>query len=124
MTVSGAPLVSVIIPCYNLGAYLDEAIQSVLCQTVQDFEIVVLDDGSTDQLTQSVRTVSPWPRMTVLHSEHRGVVSARNILIQHARGEYLCALDAADKLHPQYIEKTLAALAHDPSLTFVSSRLR
>src|SRR6185503_16530989 len=72
--VSGAvtPLVSVIIPCYNHGAYLDEAIQSVLAQTVQDFEILVVDDGSTEHETVAFIESHVWPRTTRFRTEHGG----------------------------------------------------
>jgi glycosyltransferase involved in cell wall biosynthesis len=124
MTSSAGPLVSVIVPCYNLGAYLDEAIQSVLAQTVQDFEILVVDDGSTDEATRALCASGEWPQTTLYRIDNRGLAGARNFLIERARGHYLCALDADDKLHPRYFEHTLAAFERDPSLTFVSTRMQ
>lgn len=118
------PLVSVIIPCYNLGAYIDEAIQSVLAQTRDDFEILVVDDGSTDEATRTLLASRTWPATKVFRTENRGLGGARNFLIERAQGRYLCALDADDKLHPQYFETTLAAFGRDPALTFVSTRLQ
>ncbi len=124
MNLMSPPLVSVVIPCFNLGAYLDEAIQSVLAQTVQDFEIHVVDDGSTDEATRSLLASADWRRTTVYRTENRGLARARNLLIERSRGEYLCALDADDKLHPQHFEKTLAKFDQEPRLTFVSTRLQ
>jgi len=124
VNITKPPLISVIIPCYNLGAYVDEAIRSVLNQTVQDFEILVIDDGSTDALTQNVFAQTEWPRTTVFRTENRGLARARNFLIERSRGTYLCALDADDKLHPKYFETTLGEFARDPGLTFVSTRLQ
>ena len=121
---SMTPLISVIIPCYNLGAYVDEAIQSVLAQTVQDFEILVLDDGSSDPHTVQLLANASWPHTTTFRTANSGVARARNFLIQRSRGDFLCALDADDKLHPQYFERTLAAFEASPDLTFVASRLQ
>ena len=119
-----SPLISVIIPCYNLGAYIDETIQSVLAQTVQDFEILVVDDGSTDVHTANLLASASWPRTQVFRTPNGGVARARNTLIQRSSARFLCALDADDKLHPQYFEKALAAFEVAPDLTFVSTRLQ
>jgi glycosyltransferase involved in cell wall biosynthesis len=121
---TGRPLVSVIIPCYNLGPYIDEAIQSVLSQTVQDVEILVVDDGSTDPATTDLLRSSHWPQTRIFFTANRGLAAARNFLVEQAAGEFLCALDADDKLHPEYLARTLDALRRDRSLTFVSSRFR
>ncbi|HEX2462697.1 MAG TPA: glycosyltransferase [Vicinamibacterales bacterium] len=118
------PRVTVLIPCYNQGAYLDDAVESVLAQTYQDFEILIVDDGSTDPDTVRLFDGYVRPKTTVYRTPNRKLAAARNFLIQRARGEYLCALDADDKLHPQYLEKTTAALERDPSLGFVSTRLQ
>lgn len=114
------PAISVIITCHNLGRYLAEAVDSVLAQTFQDFEILIVDDGSTDRETQQVLASFTRPRTTVYATPNRGVPAARNFLIRRARGEYLCALDADDVLHPSYFEKGVALLEADPGLTFVS----
>jgi glycosyltransferase involved in cell wall biosynthesis len=121
---NAAPRVSVIIPCYNLGRYVGEAVESVLAQTVQDFEILVVDDGSTDRHTQQLLASPPWPGVTVFRTPNGGVGRARNFLIERARGSFLCALDADDRLHPEYFERTLAAFARDQSLTFVSTHMQ
>lgn len=118
-----APRISVIIPCFNLGAYLDEAVDSVFGQTFQDFEILIVDDGSTDPETRRLLSGYRRPRTAVFRTENRGLAAARNFLIQRARGEYLCALDADDKLHPRYFERAIARFDEDPSLTFVSTWL-
>src|SRR5262245_47528368 len=116
---SKRPLVSVVIPCFNLGAYLDETVQSVLTQTVSDFEILIVDDGSTDAVTRDLLAGGRWPRAQVFRTENRGLARARNFLLGHARGEFICALDADDKLHPRYLESALSAFEQDPGLTFV-----
>jgi len=119
-----APRVSVLVPCYNLGAFLDEAVDSVQAQTCQDFEILIVDDGSTDPATVRLLDGYDRPRTTVYRTPNQGLAAARNFLIARARGKYLCALDADDKLHPQYLERTLATLEHDPSLGFASTKMQ
>jgi hypothetical protein len=118
------PRVSVIVPCYNLGAYLEEAVDSVLSQTYQDFEILVVDDGSTDPVTIQLLDGFERPRTTVYRTANQGLAAARNFLIERARGDYLCALDADDKLHPQYLERTVATLDGDPALGFASTKMQ
>jgi glycosyltransferase involved in cell wall biosynthesis len=119
--VTDTPAVSVIVPCYNLGAYVTEAVDSVLAQTYPDFEIVVVNDGSTDPATNAVLAALDRPRTTVLTTENRGLPAARNHAIRHARGRYVCALDADDRLHPQFLDKTIGVLERDPSVAFVST---
>ena len=121
---SAAPRVSVAIPCYNLGAYVTEAVDSVLAQTYQDFEILIVDDGSTDPATIHVLDALDRPKTTLFRTPNRGLAAARNFLIGHARGEYLCALDADDRLHPDYLARTVAVLEHDASIGFVSTRMQ
>lgn len=113
-----------IIPCYNLGQYLDEAVGSVLSQTYQDFEIVIVDDGSTDPFTQTLLADYRRPRTRVITVPHGGLATARNVAIANSSGEYLCALDADDRLAASFLEKTVRVLDEDPSVTFVSSWLR
>jgi glycosyltransferase involved in cell wall biosynthesis len=114
----------VIIPCYNLGEYLDEAVQSVLSQTYQNFEILIVNDGSTEPATAALLEGYRRPRARVIHMGHGGLAAARNLGIAHAAGEYLCALDADDRLEPTYFEKAVPVLDADPSIAFVSCWLR
>jgi glycosyltransferase involved in cell wall biosynthesis len=115
--------VSVIIPCFNLGEHLEEAVDSVLAQSCRDVEILVVDDGSTDPRTVELLAGFERPRTRLYRTENRGLPAARNFLIEHAGGEYLCALDADDKLHPSFLEKASAILDRDPSISFVSNWL-
>jgi glycosyltransferase involved in cell wall biosynthesis/SAM-dependent methyltransferase len=118
------PKVSVIIPCYNIGHYLDDAVDSVLEQTFEDFEILIVDDGSTNRDTRALIDGYDRPKTRVLSAAHQGVSGARNVGIEHSVGEYLCFLDADDKLDPLFLEKTIAPLERDQSLSFVSCWLR
>ena len=101
------PLMSIIIPCFNYGKYLNEAIDSVLNQTFQDFEIIVVDDESTDPYTQEVIASLDRPKTRVIQQKNQRVSMARNNGIREARGKYVCCLDADDLLTPTYLEKCL-----------------
>ncbi len=103
-------LVSIIIPCYNDGATLDEAIASVQHQTWKETEIIIIDDGSDDPETiQAIETLQ-FPRKTVLHTSHIGPSAARNRGITASNGSYILPLDADDIIEPTYIEKALEIL--------------
>jgi glycosyltransferase involved in cell wall biosynthesis len=114
------PAVSVLVPCFNQGQWIDEAIDSVLEQTVQDFEIIVVDDGSTDEATRHRLETQNWPRTRAIRTANRGLPAARNAAARLATGEFLCALDADDRLASTWFEKALAAFDRDPDLAFVS----
>jgi len=117
-----SPTVSVIVPCYNQGIYLDEAIQSVLGQTYQDFEIIIVDDGSDDGLTGLTNDLLRdyrRKRTRVIRTENRGVVSARNTVISHARGKYILPLDADDRIGSEYLEKAVKILDDNPDTGIV-----
>jgi len=118
-----APRVSVVIPCYDLGRFLDEAVDSVLVQTLEDVEIVVVDDGSKDPATVELLAGYRRPRTRVIHTPNRGLAAARNLGIGESRGHYVCALDADDRLAPTFLERAVALLDADPGLAFVSSWL-
>ena len=107
------PEVTVVIPCYNYGRFLDEAVESVLAQTRQDFEIVVVDDGSVDPETRALLDDYQRPKTTVLRTENRGPAAARNTGIRSSNSRYVVSLDADDRLHPRYLEKTTAILDAD-----------
>ncbi|HVH25114.1 MAG TPA: glycosyltransferase family A protein [Vicinamibacterales bacterium] len=118
------PAVSVIVPCHNLGRYLDEAVESVLRQRFQDFEIVIVDDGSTDSETAALLSDYQRPRTRVIRTPHNGLAASRNCGIANTSGRYLCALDADDRLEPEYLARTVQILEEDASVAFVSAWLR
>lgn len=115
-----APIVSVVLTCHNLGQYLGEALASVEAQTFKDFEIVVVDDGSTEPLTLRVLDALDVARIRLIRSERRGLSGARNLGLASTRGRYLCFLDADDLLEPSCLEKSVAELERDPAISFVS----
>jgi glycosyltransferase involved in cell wall biosynthesis len=111
------PLVSVIIPCYNHGAYLNEAFGSIQKQNYPAIEVIVVDDGSEDD-TKQVTLSSPGVKY--VYQANAGLSAARNTGIRHSTGEYLIFLDADDWLYPGAVETNLNYLLQDERLAFVS----
>jgi len=118
------PRVAVIVPCYNLGRYLDEAIDSVLAQSFQDVEIVVVDDGSSDSDTRARLDAFDRPRTRVIRSANRGLPAAKNLGLAETSAPYVCMFDADDRLLPDMLAKSVAALDDDARLAFVSHWVR
>jgi glycosyltransferase involved in cell wall biosynthesis/SAM-dependent methyltransferase len=118
---SGSPIVSVIIPCFNLGRYLHDAISSVIAQTAQPIELIIVNDGSTDPFTRLLLDHIDHSQISVIHQHNRGLPAARNRGIQAARANYICCLDADDRLRPEFFERALPQLVADPAVGFVSS---
>jgi glycosyltransferase involved in cell wall biosynthesis len=116
---SHVPKVSVIIPCYNQGRYLDDAIASVLAQTYQDIEIIVIDDGSTEPETIEILQNYQQPKTRLIRTENRGVAQARNLGIAQSQGTYILPLDADDKIADSYLEKAVTLLENNDKLGIV-----
>jgi glycosyltransferase involved in cell wall biosynthesis/SAM-dependent methyltransferase len=115
--VPGSPLVSVIIPCYNYGHFLAEAIESVRQQDYPAKEIVVVDDGSTDD----TRTVAArYPEVIYVYQPNQGLSAARNTGIQQSHGTYLVFLDADDWLFPGGLATNVRYLQQHPHAAFVA----
>ncbi len=104
----GRVRVSTVIPTYNSAKFLPDAIQSILNQTYQDYEIIVVDDGSTDNTFDIVREFGK--NIRYLRQENKGLGGARNTGIRHANGEYVGLLDADDQWYPNYLE-TMVSIA-------------
>jgi glycosyltransferase involved in cell wall biosynthesis len=121
----GNQLVSVIIPCYNHGKYIEEAINSILDQTYKNVETLIVDDGSTEDYTRRIlpELGKKYPVKVIMNS-NRGVSAARNTAIAEAAGEYILPLDADDTFEPLFIEKTLPVLLSDEKVLAVSSWAR
>ncbi|HKC36827.1 MAG TPA: glycosyltransferase family A protein, partial [Chitinophagaceae bacterium] len=118
------PLVSVIIPCYNDGHYLDDSVSSAKKQTFTDVEIIIVNDGSTDKATLDKLASFNDPLITVLHKENGHLSSARNYGIRHARGEIIVTLDADDIFEKTFIDKGVAALQSNRSVGAVTCYLK
>jgi len=102
--------VSIVVPCYNLGAYVEEAVESALRQTYRDVEVIVVDDGSPDPETRRVLDRVEGPRTRVLRKQNGGCPSALNAGIAAARGEYVLPLSADDRLAPDYVRQAVEVL--------------
>ena len=119
MPSAGTPLVSVIIPIYNGAQTIEHALKSVFAQTLTDFEIVVVDDGSTDDTPSVLARFGD--RIRVIRQSNRGLPGARNAAVAAARGEMLALIDHDDQWLPRKLELTVAALQNDPGASLVYS---
>jgi len=106
------PTVSVIIPFYNRIEWMLEAVESVLAQTYRDFELIVVDDGSTDPFDPA--RLGPDPRVRYLRQENRGPAAARNAGIARACGEFIAFLDADDLYRPRKLEVQVTSMRAHP----------
>lgn len=106
-------MLSVIIPLYNKQDSIAKTIQSVLNQTILDFELIVVDDGSTDNSLAVVQGIED-PRIRIIHKDNGGVCSARNIGIRSARGHYVALLDADDLWDQDYLKEQLRMVSDFP----------
>lgn len=104
------PKISVVIPCYNHGAFLPETLESLRNQTFHDFEVIVVNDGSTDEGTVKRLQQIEQSEVRVIHTANSGVSAARNRGIEEACGEYILPLDADDLIGPSYLARTSAVL--------------
>jgi glycosyltransferase involved in cell wall biosynthesis len=113
-----APLFSVVMPAYNAAATIDAAVASVLRQTVRDFELIVVDDGSTDDTGERVRRLQADGRVTLLEQLNAGPAAARNAGIAVARAPIVSVIDSDDLWLPTYLEVMGSTLADDPGAGF------
>lgn len=114
-----SPRVSVLIPCYNVGRFLADAIDSVLAQTYRDFEIIVVDDGSEDNTAE---VAARYPGLRYIHNRHSGISVSRNLALAEARGEFVVFLDADDMWTPDKLEKQIAYMDSHPDCQLVYTR--
>jgi glycosyltransferase involved in cell wall biosynthesis len=109
------PLVSIIIPTFNYGRYLPDAIESALNQTYPNIEVIVVDDGSTDNTRDIVKL---YP-IQYYYQKNQGVAAASNYGVHQSHGEFFLCLGADDKLFPNYVEKTMKKMMKNPKIGFV-----
>jgi glycosyltransferase involved in cell wall biosynthesis len=118
------PLVSVIMPAFNASRFIDEAIASVLGQTLSDLELLVVDDGSTDGTLQVMRSCAD-PRLRILTQVNRGPSAARNLSLLHMRAsQYVAFLDADDRWDPEKLTRQTAYMEADPTCAVVGCLMR
>jgi glycosyltransferase involved in cell wall biosynthesis len=112
------PLVSALIPTYNYARYMADCVGSVLGQTYPNVELIVVDDGGTDDTRQ--RLENYMDRIRYIYQENQGVGGARNTGIKAARGEYVALLDADDMWHPRKIEMQMRYVQENPNASVVA----
>lgn len=117
------PLISVIVPVYNMEAYLAECLDSILASNYPRFELIVLDDGSTDKSLQIAREYeTKHAAVKVQTQTNAGVSAARNAAIALAQGAYILPVDGDDLIHPDYLAKAVEVLQNHPEVKAVTSR--
>ncbi len=119
------PQISVVIPLYNAERYIGEALDSILAQSFHDFEVIVVNDDSTDAGPSIVRDYAGRDRrISMVTQENRGLAGARNTGIRHARGTYIALLDADDAFEPDKLARHFAHLESRPQVgvSFAASR--
>lgn len=120
-----APAVSVVVPCYNGGRFIDLVLASLARQTFRDFEIIIVDDGSTDPATQKIFS-SLDPAIRVIHQANRGLSAARNTGIRAARADLVLPLDCDDLIEPPFLAEAVALMrdaAPNVAVVFCHMRL-
>ena len=108
------PLISVLIPCFNAGNYLREAVLSVLCQNWEDLELIVVDDGSSDNSVDVLRSFDDC-RLSFIKQSNAGAAAARNRAFFQARGKFVMFLDADDWIPPTHLTALHSAVANEES---------
>ena len=111
-------LVSVVIPAYNQGRFVAEAVESALCQSHSAIEVIVVDDGSTDNTPAILDAFSDRQRLRVIRQKNRGLPAARNRGLADAGGEFVVFLDSDDRLAPTFVERLLPPLKADQRVAF------
>lgn len=118
-----SPRISVIVPTFNVARYIKETIDSLLCQTFTNFEIVVVDDGSSDQTVEIIQSYHDPRIILVRHESNFGPSPARNTGLRNCRGEFISLLDGDDIAEPTRLAEHLAALEADSDLGMVGSHV-
>lgn len=117
-----SPVVSVLMPVFNGGAYLGEAVESILNQTFRDFEFLIIDDGSTDDSLKLLRQYAMRDsRIRVIARENRGLTSTLNELLSIARGEFVARMDADDISMPERFARQIAFIRDNPRVVCVGA---
>lgn len=103
--------VSIIIPVYNVEQYIEKCIESVLKQSYENIEVLIVDDGSTDNsISLAMKKCLNDPRFFFLHKNNGGISSARNFGLEHVTGDYICFLDSDDYINPHFVKKMIATI--------------
>lgn len=105
---------SIVVPCYNVGKYIDECVLSIIKQDYEDFEVILVDDGSTDTTPQKLDSYANMDsRIRVVHKKNGGLTSARKAGTEEARGDYIVPIDGDDWIEEDYLSSVATALEND-----------
>jgi len=119
----GPPKAAVVVPCYNSGEYLSEAVKSALAQTYEPLEVVVVDDGSTDRHTlDELASVAALDRVHLVRQANQGLSAARNAGIRATDATYILPLDADDVIEPRYVAEAIDVLENNAEIGMVYCR--
>lgn len=120
-------MITIVVTCYNLGRFLRTAVDSVLVQTRGDWELVIVNDCSSDSTYETIGNIlddNPGRSIVALHSDtNEGLGKSRNEAIARSKSEYILPLDADDFLHPEYLQKTAAVLDENKADICAASRM-
>ena len=114
---NNTPLISVIVPAYNVEKYIKTCLDSLINQTYSNFEIIVVNDGSTDQTEEILRSYQSNPKFRIYSQENGGLSAARNQGLKLANGELVCFVDSDDSVKSDYLEKLVAPFIEDVDIT-------
>ena len=103
---NSAPLISVIVPAYNVEKYIKTCLNSLINQTYSNFEIIVVNDGSTDQTEEILRSYQSNPKFRIYSQKNGGLSAARNRGIKLVNGELVCFIDSDDSVKSDYLERS------------------
>lgn len=115
-------IVSIIIPCFNTGVFLPEALQSVIDARLDKYEIVIVNDGSKDENTLSILKSINLPQVKIIHQENQGLGAARNFGVKNSSGYILFFLDSDNRLRKGYFEKALKVFVANPKVGIVYAK--
>lgn len=112
-------MLTVYIPTHNYARYLDAAIQSVLSQTFRNFELIIINDGSTDHTEEILARYENTEGITIVRQQNKGLIPSCNVALQMARGEFFMRLDADDQLVPHALERLIQGFEDSPEVALV-----
>ena len=115
------PIISVILPVYNAEKYIEEAINSILEQTYQNFELIIINDGSSDNSVNVINQYEKNNKVKIVNQENQGLIFTLNKGIDLAKGQYIARMDADDIAHPERFEKQLSLFEANPNLGVCSA---
>lgn len=112
-------MLTIYIPTHNYARYLDAAIQSVLTQTFRNFELIIINDGSTDHTEEILAQYENTEGITIVRQQNKGLIPSCNVALQMAKGEFFMRLDADDQLVPRALERLMQGFEDSPEVALV-----